>query len=941
MLQIRTLGGLSVLEGARPVSGSAQQPRRLAILALLARAGARGVSRDRLLLLLWPDADEERGRRGLNQALYALRQDLGGEDAILGAKELRLNPEIIESDVQRFLEARSSGRPAEAAAMWGGPFLDGFNLSGVPDFERWVEEERAALSHMYAETLEGLAQAADAKGDAPGAVTWWRRLAAQDPLNARVAEALVRSLVKAGDAPGALRHIEVHASLRQEELALGPEPALVRLSERIRKGELAAPLRDTAQHPVVQEEASPFSEPVMEQADAEGISTGAGSVVEAPGAPTAGWHRWVIGAAALAVVGALWLGVLPRRPQGATHATHGPLMAVGSIQDFTGDSAGRAAPLSEMLATNLARVSGLTVVSTSRLYEVLQQVATSEGSPAAQMAQAARRAGAAELVEGALYRAGSGRYRLDLRRIELEHGQVLGALSVEGVDLFALADSGTVLLAQTLRGLAPEGGLASVTTQSEAAYRYYDAGLRAKARGDLGVAREMFAAALRDDSLFAMAAFQAGRIDPDGRRAIALTRQAMRLSDRLGDRDRLTIRAGWGFLVSDPSFLAVSETLAIRFPGEVTGHYWRAQALTRDRRYAEAIPVFERVIALDSLGLTVGQGECVACDAFDGLRYALVALDSLDAADRVLRRWLAATPNSIRAHLLQCENHNLRRDGAAATRSLDLAERNGLTGRELALRRWSVALAMEDFRASDSIMATVRGTGTPEQQADARFQHAMALRAEGRFGEAVAALREARALVRRNAPASGLIRVHLLHESQALMEGGRWREAIAVLDTVTHINDPLEPPIGGTRSTILALALAARAHAQLGDTASLGLIADSLEALVAGDPGLARSRVQSGFARAMYLAATGRRDDAIARLEALRYSPTVGFVLVEVALAEQLLAAGRAPEAAAVIRPTLRGYRDGGGLFATAPALRALLARAERGGAPVAGPAGT
>ena len=51
--RIQTLGGLAVFEGPRPLGGNAQQPRRLAILAVLARAGDRGVSRDRLAGLLW------------------------------------------------------------------------------------------------------------------------------------------------------------------------------------------------------------------------------------------------------------------------------------------------------------------------------------------------------------------------------------------------------------------------------------------------------------------------------------------------------------------------------------------------------------------------------------------------------------------------------------------------------------------------------------------------------------------------------------------------------------------------------------------------------------------------------------------------------------------------------------------------------------------------
>ena len=72
--RIQTLGGLAVFDGSLPLGGNAQQPRRLAILAVLARAGDRGVNRDRLAALLWGDVDEDRARRSLNQALYALHR---------------------------------------------------------------------------------------------------------------------------------------------------------------------------------------------------------------------------------------------------------------------------------------------------------------------------------------------------------------------------------------------------------------------------------------------------------------------------------------------------------------------------------------------------------------------------------------------------------------------------------------------------------------------------------------------------------------------------------------------------------------------------------------------------------------------------------------------------------------------------------------------------
>ena len=116
MKRIQTLGGLAVFEGSRPVGGNAQQPRRLAILAILARAGERGVSRDRLAGLLWGDVEQERARRSLNQALYALRQELGSEEAILGTRELRFNSELIEVDLAASPLSAASRRALRA---WG------------------------------------------------------------------------------------------------------------------------------------------------------------------------------------------------------------------------------------------------------------------------------------------------------------------------------------------------------------------------------------------------------------------------------------------------------------------------------------------------------------------------------------------------------------------------------------------------------------------------------------------------------------------------------------------------------------------------------------------------------------------------------------------------------------------------------------------------------
>jgi serine/threonine-protein kinase len=117
LLYLQTFGRLAVTAEGQPLAGAAAQPRRLALLAMLACAGDRGLTREKLLAFFWPDADEERGRRGLSQALYALRQDLGNEEVILGSRDLRLNADVLRSDVADFAAAASGGQWEKAAGL--------------------------------------------------------------------------------------------------------------------------------------------------------------------------------------------------------------------------------------------------------------------------------------------------------------------------------------------------------------------------------------------------------------------------------------------------------------------------------------------------------------------------------------------------------------------------------------------------------------------------------------------------------------------------------------------------------------------------------------------------------------------------------------------------------------------------------------------------------
>jgi DNA-binding SARP family transcriptional activator len=235
MLHLRTFGGLSVKVGDEPGGGAGHQRKTLALLALLATAGRRGLSRDKLIAYLWPDADEEHARALLKQACYVLRRDLHAPDLLLGTTELRLNPAVIESDIQRFEAALEQGDAAQTVAVYAGPFLDGFYLHDSSEFEHWVEAERNRLERQAGEALETLATSAAQQGDNCGAAEYWRRRYSLDRLDSRVAQELMRALARSGDRAGALQLAQEHESVLREELDAGPDEAIVRLAEVLRR----------------------------------------------------------------------------------------------------------------------------------------------------------------------------------------------------------------------------------------------------------------------------------------------------------------------------------------------------------------------------------------------------------------------------------------------------------------------------------------------------------------------------------------------------------------------------------------------------------------------------------------------------------------------------------------------------------------------------------
>ena len=237
MFRLQTLGGLALSDAAgTPVD---LQRRRLALLALLAAAGEGGLRRDKVVARLWSESSSESARHALEQLLYSLRRQFPPQGPFIGIDPVRLDPAVVDSDVQEFESALQRGALSEAVALYKGPFLDGFYLADE-GFEEWVESERQRLAGRYAETLHRLAKDAGVERHHTEAIAWWSRLAVLDPLSERAALGLAHALADAGDAASALRQAQAYAERVRIELGVPPAPEHAAFMQRMRSAETAA-----------------------------------------------------------------------------------------------------------------------------------------------------------------------------------------------------------------------------------------------------------------------------------------------------------------------------------------------------------------------------------------------------------------------------------------------------------------------------------------------------------------------------------------------------------------------------------------------------------------------------------------------------------------------------------------------------------------------------
>ena len=207
--------------------------KHLGLLIYLALSSDRTKSRDHLLGLLWPEKQESQARHSLNEAVRRLRAGLGADRLQTHGDLITLNDAALEVDVLRF-ETLVGRRPAEAAALVRGDFLEGFIVEDAPAFEEWASQERVRWRARGAAAFLAVAEAALSAGGTDDAVEAGLRALVLEPHSEPAARLRLRALALRGDAAVALEWYHDFAQRLSADLGERPSRDLEALAERIR-----------------------------------------------------------------------------------------------------------------------------------------------------------------------------------------------------------------------------------------------------------------------------------------------------------------------------------------------------------------------------------------------------------------------------------------------------------------------------------------------------------------------------------------------------------------------------------------------------------------------------------------------------------------------------------------------------------------------------------
>jgi tetratricopeptide (TPR) repeat protein len=234
-----------------------------------------------------------------------------------------------------------------------------------------------------------------------------------------------------------------------------------------------------------------------------------------------------------------------------------------------------------MLTTDLSLASGLEVIATERLHDLLASAGRDPTAPLdrSTTSELARWAGADLVISGSVFASG-GRYRIDAQAYDTATGTVVAAQKAEGTEPFSLVNELTAGLLGALEVGVSGDATASSSPEALAAFALgrglYD-------RLAFAEAAEAFATAIDADEEFGSARLQLAlsllaQRDVEHARPVLLA--TVERPDRLPEPDRLLAQALAAYYVDGQASRGdeLFQSLVERFPGRAEARLWWARA---------------------------------------------------------------------------------------------------------------------------------------------------------------------------------------------------------------------------------------------------------------------------------------------------------------------------------------------------------------------------
>ncbi len=362
----------------------------------------------------------------------------------------------------------------------------------------------------------------------------------------------------------------------------------------------------------------------------------------------------------VAVVGSVWIGKGRVVPDVAALSAVEAVVDLGegsvavlpfhnSIEDRSLEWLDRG--VAELLATHLAQLDGLKVVSVQRISDLLRQNGMGDVRevPVGLEPQITRLAGARLMVTGSVYGQPDA-LAITANLADAATGEILASANARGSDVFAIVDSISIAMSRQITGarleLTEMASASQLTTTNIEAYREYQLGREAFARFLDREAEEHFRRAVVLDSAFTLAHFRLGMAlgrlgnPSEAFQHFQLARDNL---TAVSERDSLFIEGVWASGFDPERSDRILRELIRKYPDEKEARVIFASILD-DRDEAEAFEelrtLLEEAIRLDPLHAA----------AYNQLAYVNAGAGDFEAADSLIRRYVELEPGLPNPH---------------------------------------------------------------------------------------------------------------------------------------------------------------------------------------------------------------------------------------------------------------------------------------------------